>query len=457
MNWAESEVSYMELGDPRRKNRLSGILTARAQSPGASFSRNFPTPSELNKFFMFCDNDHVSRESILAGHRAATVDRMADESVVLAVQDSMEYDVTHHPQAEGFGPLQGPGRQGAWLHNTVAVTPDRRPLGLLDQQCWYREAHAGKKASRRSRSIEDKESYKWLQSVEVTAAATAALSTRVVSVGDSEADIYDLFHRAQTLDQELLVRACQDRAVDETAQRLWSHLESQPVSERLSIDVARRQGQCARPAQVSVRFAPVQIKPPRSRSAERLPSVQAWAVLAREEHPPAGVEALEWLLVSTAAITCTEEACERLQWYSCGWVIETFHKVLKSGCRIEERQFENAKRVERYLAIDSIVAWRVLLMTMQGRSQPDLSAEVILETTEWQALSCYVHRLPTPPDQPPTLGEAVRWIAELGGYLGRKNDGPPGVTVLWRGLQQLAAIVEMYHVFHHRPASDHDP
>lgn len=131
--------------------------------------------------------------------------------------------------------------------------------------------------------------------------------------------------------------------------------------------------------------------------------------------------------------------------------------MLKSGCRIEQRQFSHAERVERYLAIDSIVAWRVLLMTMQGRTQPGLSAEVMLETLEWQALYCYSHRLPHPPEHPPTLGEVVRWIAQLGGYLGRKNDGPPGVTVLWRGLQQLTPIVEMYQVIHRRSTSDNDP
>lgn len=455
MTWADDEVAYMELGDPRRARRLSQILAARSAAPNASFSRNFPTPSALNKFYLFCDNDQVSHDAILAGHRAATVERMARESLVLAVQDSMEYDVSHHPHAEGFGALQGKNRQGMWLHNTLAVTPDQRSLGVLDQQHWHRAASAGKKASRRARSIEHKESYKWLCGVEITAVASAALtSTRVVSVGDSEADIYDLFRYATEVDQEILVRACQDRGVDETAQRLWSHMESQPVAETQTLEVPRRQGQAARHAVLTLRYAPVQIKPPTSRSAEHLPTVAVWAVLAREEPPPSGVKKpLEWLLIGTAPITTPEQATERLQWYRCRWVIETFHKVLKSGCRIEERQFENAERVARYLAIDAIVAWRVLLMTMQGRTQPELSAEVLLETAEWQALSCYVHRLPLAPEQPPTLGEVVRWIAQLGGYLGRKSDGPPGVMVLWRGLQQLPPLVAMYDVFQQHPDS----
>lgn len=333
MSWAETEVSPRALGDPRRARRLSQILSARSEAPEASFSHNFSNPSELNKFYLFCDNDHVSHESILAGHRAATVERMGQEPVVLAVQDSMEYDVTHHPEAEGFGALQGANRQGAWIHNTLAVTPDRRALGLLDQQYWYREVSAGKKASRRERAIEDKESYKWLSSLETTAAATADLATRVVSVGDSEADIYDLFHRSTSLGQELLVRACQDRCVDETAKRLWSHLERQAVGAKLRVDVPRRSGQRARRAMLTVRYAPVQIKPPGSRSAERLPVIQTWAVLAREEHPPKGVKPLEWLLVSTAPIASSEEACERLQWYSCRWVVEidqpyNLHKTL---------------------------------------------------------------------------------------------------------------------------------
>jgi hypothetical protein len=457
MKWSDDEVLHMDLGDPRRTRRLSQILASRSEAPSGSFNEHFSSPSELNKFYQFCDNPYVDREAILAGHREKTVARMADEEVVLAVQDSMEYDVTHHPEAQGFGALQGPGRQGAWLHNTLAVTPDRRPLGVLDQQCWYREAAAGKKADRHKRPTEEKESLKWLQSVRQTAAATESLSTRVVSVGDSEADIYDLFHCAKGVGQELLVRACQDRRVDETAHRLWSHLECQEVVQRLRIDVPRRQGQRARQAMLTVRYAPVQIKPPKARAREQLPTLQTWAVLAREANPPKGVKPLKWLLISTAPISTTEQACERLQWYSCRWVIETFHKVLKSGCRIEERQFGHATRVERYLAIDSIVAWRVLLLTMQGRTQPGLSAELVLEPVEWRALCCYTHRLPTPPDTPPTLGEVVKWIAKLGGYLDRKSSGPPGVTVIWRGMQQLPPIVDMYQVFQNDPSSRHEP
>ncbi|HMX41000.1 MAG TPA: IS4 family transposase, partial [Saprospiraceae bacterium] len=155
------------------------------------------------------------------------------------------------------------------------------------------------------------------------------------------------------------------------------------------------------------------LRPPRWRAQERLPTVTVFAVLAREEHPPAGIPAIEWLLLSTVPVTDFDAACERVEWYACRWMIELYHKVLKSGCRIEERQFENAEPIERYLAIDSVVAWRVLGLTFQSREMPDLSGEAFLEPDEWKALFCYTQRRKTPPPKPPTLKDAALWIAKL--------------------------------------------
>jgi len=158
---------------------------------------------------------------------------------------------------------------------------------------------------------------------------------------------------------------------------------------------------------------------------------------------------VEWLLLSTLAVNNFDDAIERIEWYSCRWVIEIYHKVLKSGCKIEERQFEEADRLERYLAIDSVVAWRILGLTFQSRETPQMSCEAFLEPEEWQALYCFTKKTTQAPKQAPTLREAALWIAKLGGFLGRKHDGHPGVTVMWRGFQRLADIVATWQVFNH--------
>jgi hypothetical protein len=177
-----------------------------------------------------------------------------------------------------------------------------------------------------------------------------------------------------------------------------------------------------------------------------------WAVLAVEPHPPADVEPVEWLLLTTAPVAAMADALERLDWYECRWGVEVWHKVLKSGCQIEARQLETAERLRRCLALYSVIAWRILYGTMLARVVPDAPCTALLEADEWQALYCAIHRTPRPPAQPPSLRMAVRWTAQLGGFLGRTGDGEPGVTVVWRGFQHLVDLTTMYRIMRPPPS-----
>jgi len=172
-------------------------------------------------------------------------------------------------------------------------------------------------------------------------------------------------------------------------------------------------------------------------------------VLAREESPPAGIPAIEWLLLTTVPVTDGVAACERIEWYAGRWAIDLSHKVLKSGCRIEDRPFDAADPIERSLAIDAVVAWRVLGLTFQSREKPNLRCEAVLEPDEWNALYVFTKRGRPLPKTVPTRKEAALWIAKLGGDLGRKSDGPPGLTVLWRGLERLADITLAWQILNH--------
>jgi hypothetical protein len=214
-----------------------------------------------------------------------------------------------------------------------------------------------------------------------------------------------------------------------------------PVSGFVTITVPRKKGQPHREAILSIRYDQVSLKPPKHRSKEKdLQPVMLWAIWAHEQNPPKGVEPISWMLLTTIPIASFEEALEKVQWYTCRWHIELLFKILKSGCRIEQRQFETADRIKRCLAVDAVVAWRVLYLTMLSRNIPQMPCDVLLETEEWQALYCFIHRTKTPPPKPPTLMEATRMIARLGGFLGRKSDGHPGPTTIWRGLQRLQDI-----------------
>jgi len=248
-----------------------------------------------------------------------------------------------------------------WVHSTLAITPERVPLGLLAQETWtHPPEEAGKRTTRRERPITEKESHKWLSSVEaVNALMGACPQTRLVSVGDREGDVYDLFLLKRAPGVDLLVRATQDRrlvAEDPAQRKLRAALATCPVAATVTVAVPRQGARAARQATLDVRFCPVVLRAPQARATEKLPDVALWAVWAHEVDAPAGVAPLDWLLLTTAAVQTAADACERLAWYACRWGIEVFHKVLKSGCSIERRQLEDLDHLQRCLTVYSVIA-----------------------------------------------------------------------------------------------------
>lgn len=213
-----------------------------------------------------------------------------------------------------------------------------------------------------------------------------------------------------------------------------------------SVDVPRRKDQPARQAQLSVRFCEVELRPPRNGPAGRRP-LRMWAILAREEKSPEGIEALEWLLLTTMEVRNFCEAMEKIDWYIRRWGIEVYHRTLKSGCLIEERQFGSATGLTNCLAVDMIVAWRILYMTRLGRAVPKLPATAVFTDDEWQSLHKVTHPNKPVPKEPPSLAEMIRMIAKLGGHVGRKSDGDPGVESLWIGLTRLNDISMCWRLF----------
>jgi len=438
------------LGDPRRTERLIKIAKERAAKPSYSLPQCFDSKAELKAAYHFYDNPCINREAILRSHYLATQERLNQENIVLAVSDTTEVDYSHHQSKQGLGYLNDLDHHGFLLHSTLVVTPSKVPLGLLEQQIIYRdEEDFGKRHNRKKRPIEEKESYKWLESLEAVAETQKNHpDVLIVNVADRESDIYDYFVRAKELDnQAVLIRGAWNRCIEDDQNYLWEYIESQDDAGTLLVEIPRKPRQAVRTAELSIRYGHVILKPPKHRAKEHLPKVEIEVVLAREDNPPLGVEAVEWLLLTTVSVDSFDDAIERVHWYACRWLIETYHKVLKSGCKIESRQIEAAESLERYLAVDSVVAWRVLGLTMQSRETPDMPCDTFLDKPEWQALACYSLKISIPPTKPLTLQQATLWIAKLGGFIGRKGDGYPGVTVIWRGLQRLNDITEAWYIF----------
>jgi len=444
--WVETEFGAAEVGDARRTQRLVMLTQQLAAQPGATLPEACGSRAALKAAYRFLDNAAVAPEAVLASHVVATYERVVEVPLVLAVQDTTELDWTAHPATTELGPLAAPTHQGVLVHSTLAFTPERVPLGLLAQAVWTRDPEAvGQRATRKQRPIAQKESQKWLTSLAaVGEAAHECPQTHFISLGDREADVYDLFVAERPAGVDLLVRAAWDRRVAHPERYLWARVLAQSVAATLSVHVPGQADRPARQATLALRFCRVTLCPPCHRRAEKLPCVPVWAVHVVEEHPPAGGARLEWLLLTTCAVLTVADAQERVAWYACLFGIEVWHKVLKSGCRVEAQQLASGAQLQRSLPLYSVMAWRILYATMLSRALPELPCTVLLALEEWQALYCAIHHTPTPPATPPTLHQAVRWIARLGGFLDRRGDGEPGVTVLWRGFQHLADLTTMY-------------
>ena len=450
-HWAEEEFGAAKLYDNRLKRRLYTIAQdffnrCEANIPEACGSR-----ARTVAAYRFFRNEEVNMEVILDAHAEATIERIKNHRVVLAPQDTTILDYSTHLMTDGLGPTNSIENQsiGLILHDTVAFSEDGVPLGIVDAQCWARDPDdKGKSRRRKELPVEQKESMKWLRSFRKLAQIQKLCSeTTLVSIGDRESDIYELFFEATQNDvlPKLLVRAekTRDRLVEE--ELLWNYMAQREPGGTLQIHIPRRRGMPkGRIASVEVRFAQVELAPPK-RYAANLP-VRLWAVYILENEPDEDVTPVEWMLLTTAEVKNFSDAQRRVEWYAGRWRIEVYHRTLKSGCRIEDRQLGTAESLEACLGIDMVVAWRIYHLTMLGRATPDVDCTVFFSNVEWKALCCYVTKKPTPPPKPPTLKEAISMVAQMGGFLGRKHDGSPGTTTLWRGLQRLDTASEMYGI-----------
>ncbi len=447
-NWVETEFASADLGDSRLDTRLQLILKSFSHLPNASIPEASDTWGEAKGTYRFINNKKVLEQNILHPHQKATASRIEKNQIVLSIQDTTYLNYTHHPKTEGLGPIgtNDSNLHGMLMHPTIAFTPDRIPLGIIHQQVWVRLQEPIDERDHKDKPIQDKESQKWLNSLNATEAIQKEVSdTLLINIGDREADIYELFQQASSNVSHLLVRAAWNRRVDHPQNHLWPCLESQPLSDTLQITVPRKKNQPERTAELELRFAHVSIKPPKR--IKNASPITLQAVYVNEPSPPTGAEPVSWMLLTTLPLNSVEDAVKYVKYYAVRFSIELFFKVLKSGCKIEKRQLKTADAIKRCLAMDSIVAWRILFLTMLGRSLPNLPCNVIFEEHEWKSLYCFINKTTIPPSTPPSLEEATRWVARLGGFLNRKNDGYPGSQVLWRGLQNLHFITLSWNAF----------
>ena len=456
-DWAEEEFGGCDLGDRRLQQRLLILSRDLLAHPTMSLPQACGDPNKTKAAYRFFDHPQVHMNSVLQGHYAATARRSQKEKWLLAVQDTTELNYSAQPKIELLGPIcDKPGVVGMLVHDTLAYNGQGMPLGLVDVQCWTRDPDikCGEQA-RYERPIEPKESYQWLASWKAAVRLQEQCpESTVISIGDREADIYELLVEAKKQPKtKLLVRADQQRRVLRPAEEeeegwvnLWQWTARRPVEGVIPVELPRTAKRPrARIGKLEVRYAEVQLQPPKRKP--KLGPVTVWVVTATEVGAPPGEEPVDWKLLTTIEVKTLAQALEVIQWYTQRFQIEVYHRTLKSGCKIEERQLGNAERIEGCLAIDMVVAWRIVHLTKLGREVPEVPCTVFFEEAQWKALVAFVTRDARVPDKPPTLREAILMLAKrLGGFLGRKGDGEPGTETLWKGLQRLDDITEMWVV-----------
>jgi len=448
-SWVARELRHVDLGDKRLNRRLVTLVEALAAKPTDSVPEACGSWAATKGAYRFWDSSRVNPDAIEQGHIRSTLERLERCERVLSIQDTTSLDFTHHRATKGLGHLDHPARQGLKVHSVLLATTQGLPLGLIHQQVWTRDPETkGKKHQRQRLETKDKESQRWLTALDATQELVPP-GTKVITVADREADIYDLLATPRRPGSDLLIRATHNRRVDHQARYLWEAMSQSPVRGKLILELQRKGTQPARRATLRIRYESLAIQPPALRKAAgSLSPVPVQVILAEEESPPPMVPPVCWLLFTTLAVTSLQEAIQCLQWYSCRWLIERYHFVLKSGCVLEELQLEEAQRLRRALATYCIVAWRLLWLTYEARQNPDTPCDQVLEVHEWQSLYCTIQKTPVPPARPPNLGQAVRWIAQLGGFLARKGDGDPGAKTIWRGLLRLHDIAETWKLLH---------
>ena len=436
--WAAEELASVDLGAARLNKRLIRIVADKVANPTASIPQASGTWAATKATYAFLSSKQFATDRILQAHLDATHARAAAQQTVLVLQDTTELNYSTHPKTTGLGHLDNAHCSGLKVHSGLAATLDGVPLGLVYQQVWTRDA-ASKGRNSRKLPQEQRESQRWLTTLEQVQVALPT-AKRLILVADREADIYPLFIAPRDERTELVVRATYNRGLvgghnleDVAASVHWQ-------GERL-VHIPGNGTRQPRDATVQIGWVSVEMLPPsdypRPASAPR-PRVQL--VVVEEKEPPVGVKPLRWLLWTTLRVTCWEEAVAVVEIYRKRWLIERFHFVWKSGCGIEQLQLETAEGLQRALSICCIVAWRLLWLTYQAREHGEASCTTVFAEHEWQALVCTLHNTAEPPSEPPRLREAVRMVAQLGGFLGRKGDAEPGVKTLWRGLTRLADI-----------------
>jgi hypothetical protein len=462
-SWVRDELLSADFKELRLNKRFKVIANELSQQPSLPINQASSDWAAAKAAYRFFENPKVDHERIINPHILNSALRTQGHKRIVVVQDTSLLDFSKHRKTKGLGMMHtfddGGELKGLIMHATLALTEKGLPLGLLSEKIWSRQRQTIKGHDHAKLPMKKKESMRWIEGLR-EAKKVISESTEMIMVCDREADIYELFEEAIDLDVGLVIRLQHDRILEDEEDvqglRIYDKLAFEKICCQVQVEIPGSGKRVARVAELDVRFTQVTlasqprgIKTPQTSHRNDL---GLWVVDLREASPPKNEVPLSWTLVTTVEVNDKKSALQIMHYYKMRWTIELYFKTLKTGCNIESCRMNDARKLMSYIALQSIFAWRLLWMTFLNRNTPDISCETVLTQNEWKTLWLKKNRRkiktgelkPEPPQNPPSVYEAMRWIAMLGGFLGRKGDGEPGMISIWRGWLQLASAVEVY-------------
>lgn len=461
-DWINNEFRGLNFGDKRVDRNGINIINSLSKHPGSTIPAAFNTASEVKACYEFFHSGKVTAEKILKPHIKATLERIKNESVILLPQDTSTLNYSSKPSIKDLGNIGGNGKKGIFIHPLLAITPTRINLGIIDAKIWVREEKLTQLTDHElyALPLEEKEKFRWVESYRIgNQVAQECPNTQVIVITDREGDFAELFEEVCKSKKQgekyadIIVRSCHDRSIESSKEsekfneKLRTKLIQAKSLGEIEFTIPETQNRPRRTVKQIIKCSQVTFKKRYTNKNAKNEKVTVNAVMAIEENPPEGTEPLIWIFLTTLPITNFEEVTSIIRYYLVRWEIEIFFKILKSGCKVEERRLTDVSSLAPLIALFLIITWRIMYAMKLGRECPEMPVETIFNASEWKSVYKVINKGMKLPEKPPLLGEFIIMIAKLGGYLNRKNDPPPGPKAIWTGINRMNDFAIAWETF----------
>lgn len=464
--WLDDEFNGVVFGDKRLVKRFKQIMQEFMKKAQSNIASTFDSWSSIKGCYRFFSNDKVESQIILDAHIDSTISRISEETnQVFVIHDTTYIDyknrkktldldcITRNLQSKNIA-------KGLILHNSFAVNDLGVPLGIVGQNYTERKEiiEAPRKTKKHlihNKPVEEKESYRWVEAIKGFLKLDNVTQREIVHIADREGDFYELYRECCEHEAKFLIRASQNRAINKTKRReaskdkIFDYFRSLKPEATITTEIQINKEKKHRKAKLCVAFKKFTLPPPPNRTAnkdgKKLYNMDLYGVIILEKKPPKNHEPLEWLLITNIPVTNTQEAIEKMRWYSLRWNVETFHKILKSGCSIEGAQLRSKKNLIKYITTKSVIAWRIFWLSRISRIDLNYNCNTVLTKIQQDVLFKRFNKgkINT---EPISVKQALNWIGKLGGYIGRNSDAPPGIITIWKGWTRLMNMVDDYTI-----------